>query len=71
MKQIVLACVIVAAATPALAACPVKAPPGLVTQGTLTIGTMLTNPPQTFVEGKITYLNTSKEALPGRRSAET
>jgi polar amino acid transport system permease protein len=50
MKQIVLACVMVVAATPALAACPVKAPPGLVTQGTLTIGTMLTNPPQTFVE---------------------
>jgi polar amino acid transport system permease protein len=37
-------------ATPALAVCPVKAPPGLVTPGTLTIGTMLTNPPQTFVE---------------------
>jgi hypothetical protein len=49
MKQIVLACVMAVAATPALAACPVKVPPGLVTPGTLTIGTMLTNPPQTFV----------------------
>lgn len=37
-------------AAPALAACPVKPPPGLVTPGTLTVGTMLTNPPQTFVE---------------------
>ncbi len=45
-----LAVVIAVATTPVLAACPVKAPPGLVTQGTLTIGTMLTNPPQTFVE---------------------
>ena len=50
MKQIVLACVMVVAATPVLAACPVQAPPGLVTPGTLTIGTMLTNPPQTFIE---------------------
>jgi ABC-type amino acid transport substrate-binding protein len=39
-----------AALTPALAACPVKTPPGLVLPGTLTIGTMLTNPPQTFVD---------------------
>jgi len=37
-------------AAPAFAACPVKAPPGLATAGTLTIGAMLTNPPQTFVE---------------------
>jgi polar amino acid transport system substrate-binding protein len=52
MKQIafLFACVVALAAPPALAACPVKAPPGLVTSGTLTVGTMLTNPPQTFVE---------------------
>lgn len=52
MKQIafLFACAVAMAAAPALAACPVKAPAGLVTPGTLTIGTMLTNPPQTFVE---------------------
>src|SRR6185312_15110626 len=52
MKQIAMlfAGGVALAATPALAACPVKAPPGLVNAGRLTIGTMLTNPPQTFVE---------------------
>ncbi|HXR94877.1 MAG TPA: ABC transporter substrate-binding protein/permease [Rhizomicrobium sp.] len=52
MKQIAMlfAGGVALAATPALAACPVKAPPGLVSAGRLTIGTMLTNPPQTFVE---------------------
>src|SRR6185437_8128406 len=38
-------------AAPAFAACPVKAPPGMVSEGTLTIGTMLSNPPQMFSEG--------------------
>lgn len=51
MKHWFVAACLVLTATPALATCPVKAPPGLVTQGVLTIGTMLTNPPQTFMEG--------------------
>src|SRR5581483_3541690 len=50
MKHLLSVAVFVLAATPAMAACPVKAPSGLVTPGTLTIGTMLTNPPQTFIE---------------------
>ena len=50
MRHLLSAAILVLAATPALAACPVRAPAGLVTPGTLTIGTMLTNPPQTFVE---------------------
>src|ERR1700756_3563663 len=50
MKHLLSVAILVLAATPALAACPVNAPPGLVTPGRLTIGTMLTNPPQTFIE---------------------
>lgn len=50
MKHLLSVAILVLGATPAWASCPVKAPPGLVTPGTLTIGTMLTNPPQTFVE---------------------
>ena len=50
MKHLLSVAILVLAATPALAACPVSAPSGLVTPGTLTIGTMLTNPPQTFIE---------------------
>ncbi len=50
MKHLLSVAILVLAAMPALAACPVQAPTGLVTPGTLTIGTMLTNPPQTFVE---------------------
>ena len=39
------------AATPALAAgCTVKAPPSLVTPGSLTVGSNMTTPPQMFVE---------------------
>lgn len=38
------------AATPVHAACPVKPPPGLVSSGTLTIGSNMSTPPQMFVE---------------------
>ena len=37
-------------ATPSLADCAVKAPPGLVTPGSLTVGSNMTTPPQMFVE---------------------
>lgn len=50
MKHLLSVVFLVLATAPSLAACPVKAPPGLVTPGALTVGTMLTNPPQTFVE---------------------
>jgi polar amino acid transport system substrate-binding protein len=38
------------AATPSLAACAVKAPPGLVTPGALTVGSNMSTPPQMFIE---------------------
>ena len=45
-----LACAAGAFVTPALADCPVKAPPGLVTQGTLTVGSNMSTPPQMSIE---------------------
>ena len=37
-------------ATPALADCAVKAPPGLVTPGALTVGSNISTPPQMFID---------------------
>ncbi len=44
-----MAC-LMASAAPAVAACAVKPPPGLVTPGALTIGSNMSTPPQMFIE---------------------